>query len=40
MNNAKPFRLNIQSDIPLPGCVATGVTLDVTMRYGEVPDLA
>jgi hypothetical protein len=34
----KPFGLDIQSVIPLPGCVATGETPDVTIRYGAVPD--
>lgn len=38
MIHTKPFGLNIQSVIPLPGCVTTGETPDVTIRYGTVPD--
>jgi hypothetical protein len=38
MNNSKPFGLNIHSEIPLPGCGATGATADVRIRYGAVPD--
>lgn len=38
MNHMKPFGLNIQSVIPLPGCVEAVETPDVTIRYGAVPD--
>ncbi len=38
MNHTKPFGLNIQSEIQLPGCVATGEAPDVTIRYGTVPE--
>jgi hypothetical protein len=36
-DDMKPFDLDIQSVIPLPGCVATGAQPDVTIQYGEVP---
>jgi hypothetical protein len=38
MNHTKPFGLNIQSEIQLPGCAATGEAPDVTIRYGTVPE--
>ncbi len=34
----KPFGLDIQSVIPLPGCVEAEGTPDVSIRFGEVPD--
>lgn len=38
MKHTKPFGLNIQSVIPLPGCINNGDVPDVTIRYGSVPD--
>lgn len=39
MNSVKPFGLTIHSEIRLPGCRAAGELPDVTVRYGDVPDL-